>query len=89
MSVKFYPLPFSVTLWCADIALQSVKPPNKKKKGPEGRNSTVCSYIYIYRERERESKHTRRRSAVATRTDDLQATDISNLLQAHMNKGDI
>ena len=39
MSVKFYPLPFSVTLWCADIALQSVKPPKKKKKkkkGPEG-----------------------------------------------------
>ena len=32
MSVKFYPLPFSVTLWCADIALQSVKPPKKKKK---------------------------------------------------------
>ena len=27
MSVKFYPLTFSVTLWCADIALQSVKPP--------------------------------------------------------------
>ena len=28
-SVKFSPLPFSVTLWCADIALQSVKPPKK------------------------------------------------------------
>ena len=32
MSVKFYPLPFSVTLWCADIALPSVKLPNKKKR---------------------------------------------------------
>ena len=43
MSSKFYPLPFSVTLWCADIALQSVKLPKKKKKGPEGRNSVSVS----------------------------------------------
>ena len=35
MSVKFYPLPFSVTLWCADIALQSVKPPKKKAQKAE------------------------------------------------------
>ena len=42
--------------------------------------------IYIY-------KHTRQRSAVATQSftlvGDLQATDISNLLHAHVNKGDI
>ena len=49
MSVKFYPLRFSVTLWCADIALQSVKPPNKKKKAQKA--ETVLSaviYMYIY-----------------------------------------
>jgi len=37
--------------------------------------------------------NTRQRSAVATRSftpvGDLQATDISNLLHAHINKGDI
>ena len=45
-------------------------------------------YIYIY-----QSKHTRQRLAVATQSftpvGDLQATDISNLLHAHINKGDI
>ena len=45
-------------------------------------------YIYIYK-----SKHTRQRLAVATQSftpvGDLQATDISNLLHAHINKGDI
>jgi len=50
----------------------------------------VNIYIYIYKSK---SKHTRQRSAVATRSftpvGDLQATDISNLLQAHINKGDI
>ena len=54
MSVKFYPLPFSVTLWCADIALQSVKPPKKKKKHctDEAQKAetvlSAVSYIYIY-----------------------------------------
>ena len=51
MSVKFYPLPFSVTLWCADIALQSVKPPKKKKKKKAQKAEAVLSaviYIYIY-----------------------------------------
>ena len=47
-------------------------------------------YIYIYKGK---SKHTRQRSAVATQSftpvGDLQATDISNLLHAHINKGDI
>ena len=46
--------------------------------------------IYIYKSK---SKHTRQRSAVATQSftpvGDLQATDISNLLYAHINKGDI
>ena len=45
-------------------------------------------YIYIYK-----SKHTRQRLAVATQSftpvGDLQATDISNLLHAHINKADI
>ena len=49
MSVKFYPLPFSVTLWCADIALQSVKPPKKKKKKAQKAEKLVI-YIYIYDE---------------------------------------
>jgi len=39
------------------------------------------------------SKHTRQRSAVATQSftpvSDLQETDISNLSQAHISKGDI
>ena len=53
MSVKFYP--FSVTLWCADIALQSVKPPNKKKKKKKSRRPkqyclqlSIYLYLYIY-----------------------------------------
>ena len=49
MRVKFYPLPFSVRLWCADTALQSVKPPKKKKKTQKA--ETVLSaviYMYIY-----------------------------------------
>ena len=50
----------------------------------------VYIYIYIYISK---SKHTRQRSAVATQSftsvGDLQATDISNLLHAHINKGDI
>ena len=41
----------------------------------------------------KQSKHTRQRSAVATLSftpvGDLQATGSSNLLQAHINKGDI
>ena len=45
-------------------------------------------YIYIYK-----SKHTRQRLAVATQSftpvGDLQATDISNLLHAYINKADI
>ena len=45
-------------------------------------------YIYIYK-----SKHTRQRLAVATQSftpvGDLQATDISNLLHAHINKADL
>ena len=48
----------------------------------------VCMYVCIYK-----SKHTRQRSAVATQSftpaGDLQATDISNSLHAHINKGDI
>ena len=48
MSVKFYPLPFSVTLWCADIALQSVKPPNKKKKKAQKAETVLSAVIYIY-----------------------------------------
>ena len=48
---------------------------------------SVAIYIYIYK-----SKHTRQRLAVATQSftpvDDLQATDISNLLHAHINKAD-
>ena len=47
-------------------------------------------YIYIYKSK---SKHTRQRLAVATQSftpvGDLQATDISNLLHAHINKADI
>ena len=52
----------------------------------------IYIYIYIYIER-KQSKHTRQRSAVATLSftpvGDLQATGSSNLLQAHINKGDI
>ena len=49
MSVKFYPLPFSVTLWCADIALQSVKPPKKKRpRRPKQYCLQLVIYIYIY-----------------------------------------
>ena len=48
----------------------------------------IYIYIYIYK-----SKHPRQRLAVATPSftpvGDLQATDISNLLYAHINKGDI
>ena len=48
----------------------------------------IYIYIYIYK-----SKHTRQRLAVATQSftpvGDLQATDISNLLHAHINKADI
>ena len=44
--------------------------------------------MYIYK-----SKHTRQGSAVATQSftpvGDLQVTDTSNLLHAHINKGDI
>ena len=47
-------------------------------------------YIYIYKSK---SKHTRQRLAVATQSftpvGDLQATDISNLLHAYINKADI
>ena len=46
MSVKFYPLPFSVTLWSADIALQSVKPPKKKKKAQKA-EEVLSAVIYI------------------------------------------
>ena len=42
---------------------------------------------------QKQSKHTRQRSAVATLSftpvGDLQATGSSNLLQAHIHKGDI
>jgi len=43
MSVKFYPLPFSVTLWCADIALHwcNVCPPCLSL-------FSVFIHIYIY-----------------------------------------
>ena len=44
-------------------------------------------------ERKVKSKHTRQRLAVATQSftpvGDLHATDISNLLHAHINKGHI
>ena len=47
MSVKFYPLPFSVTLWCADIALQSVKPP-KKKKAQRAETATLSDDLFAF-----------------------------------------
>ena len=47
MSAKFYPLPFSVTLWCVDIALQSVKPPKKKKKGPGFFLDLFCRLVFV------------------------------------------
>ena len=56
MSVKFYPLPFSVTLWCADIALQSVKPPNKKKKRPR-RQKQYCLQLDIALWRKNQIEH--------------------------------
>ena len=50
-------------------------------------------YIYIYIYIKGKSKHTRQRLAVATQSftpvGDLQATDISNLLHAYINKADI
>ena len=57
-----------------------------------GASSNII-YIYIYIYIYKVSKHTRQRSDVATLSftpvGDLQATGSSNLLQAHINKGDI